>query len=120
MPPHETTLGSRFTRRIIKSPAASESIAAPGSEITVQAHRDTEQMRILVQDEGEGLPEEDCERVFDKFYRVWATDKKHAGTGLGLAIGRGFMEAMGGTITAANRNDRNGAVFILTLPIVLR
>ena len=92
----------------------------PGSEITVQAHRDTEQMRILVQDEGEGLPEEDCERVFDKFYRVWATDKKHAGTGLGLAIGRGFMEAMGGTITAANRNDRNGAVFILTLPIVLR
>ncbi|HEY4078191.1 MAG TPA: sensor histidine kinase KdpD [Rhizomicrobium sp.] len=89
----------------------------PGSEITVKAHRDGQQMRILVQDEGEGLPEEDRERVFDKFYRVWAADRKRAGTGLGLAIGRGFMEAMGGTITAGNRSDRSGAVFILTLPI---
>jgi two-component system sensor histidine kinase KdpD len=88
-----------------------------GSEIAVKAHRDGQQVRILVEDEGEGLPEEDRERVFDKFYRVWATDKKHAGTGLGLAIGRGFMEAMGGTITAANRRDRSGAIFILTLPI---
>jgi two-component system sensor histidine kinase KdpD len=40
-----------------------------------------------------------------------------AGTGLGLAIARGFMEAMGGTITAANRTDGQGAVFTLTLPV---
>ena len=73
--------------------------------------------RIAVEDEGPGLPEEDRERVFDKFYRVRASDKKRAGTGLGLAIARGFMEAMGGTITAANRSDHTGAVFTLTLPI---
>jgi two-component system sensor histidine kinase KdpD len=36
---------------------------------------------------------------------------------LGLAICRGFMEAMGGTISAANRPDRSGAVFTLALPV---
>ena len=40
-----------------------------------------------------------------------------AGTGLGLAISRGFIEALHGTITAANRTDRSGAVFTITLPI---
>jgi two-component system sensor histidine kinase KdpD len=40
-----------------------------------------------------------------------------AGTGLGLAISRGFVEAMHGTITAANRTDRSGAVFTIALPI---
>ena len=40
-----------------------------------------------------------------------------AGTGLGLAISRGFVEALGGTITAANRTDRSGAVFTIRLPI---
>jgi len=54
-----------------------------------------------------------------QFYRVWATDKKHAGTRLDLAIGHGLMEAMSGTIAAATRNDRSDVVFILTLPIVL-
>ncbi len=37
--------------------------------------------------------------------------------GLGLAICRGFVEAMGGTITAANRSDRVGAVFTIDLPV---
>ena len=40
-----------------------------------------------------------------------------AGTGLGLAISRGFVEAMHGTIVAANRTDRSGAVFTISLPI---
>ncbi len=40
-------------------------------------------------------------------------DQVRAGTGLGLAISRGFIEAMGGTIDAANRSDRSGAVFTI-------
>ena len=39
------------------------------------------------------------------------------GTGLGLAICRGFVEAMDGTISAANRPDRRGAMFVITLPV---
>ena len=68
-------------------------------------------------DEGDGLPPDDLERMFDKFYRVRGADRQRAGTGLGLAICRGFIEAMGGTITAANRTDRSGAVFTITLPV---
>jgi two-component system sensor histidine kinase KdpD len=71
---------------------------------------------LTVQDEGTGIPADDLERIFDKFYRVRATDKKRAGTGLGLAISRGFVEAMGGTITASNRTDRSGAVFTIRFP----
>ena len=91
--------------------------APQDSTIGLDAKRSGSAVIIHVADEGPGLPEEDRERVFDKFYRVRVADKKRAGTGLGLAIARGFMEAMGGAITAANRTDRGGAVFTLTLPV---
>ena len=44
-------------------------------------------------------------------------DQVRAGTGLGLSISRGFVEAMGGTILAANRTDRSGAIFTIRMPI---
>jgi two-component system sensor histidine kinase KdpD len=91
--------------------------APPGTTITLRVRCEGGTVRVQVLDEGDGLPEEERERVFDKFYRVRAGDRKRAGTGLGLAIARGFMEAMAGTITAANRTDRSGAVFTLTLPV---
>ena len=58
--------------------------------------------------------------MFDKFYRVRKGDRVRAGTGLGLAIARGFVEAMGGTVTAANRRDRSGACFTVALPVPSR
>jgi two-component system sensor histidine kinase KdpD len=91
--------------------------AHPGTNITLRARRESGTVRIMVMDEGPGLPDADREKVFDKFYRVRAGDSQRAGTGLGLAIARGFMEAMGGAITAANRSDGPGAVFTLTLPV---
>ena len=82
----------------------------------VAALRDGTLVRLRIMDEGDGIPPEDLERVFDKFYRVQAADRKRAGTGLGLAICRGFVEAMGGSIIASSRGDRRGAVFTITLP----
>jgi len=93
--------------------------APPGTEIRLRARRDGNLVRISVQDEGEGIPQGDIERIFDKFYRVQAGDRKPAGTGLGLAICRGFVEVMGGTISAANRQDRKGAIFTITFPVWL-
>ena len=90
--------------------------APAGSLITVRGRQDGDLVRIEVLDEGGGIPPEDVERIFDKFYRVHAQDRQRAGTGLGLAICRGFVEAMGGSVTAGNRRDRSGAVFTLTLP----
>jgi two-component system sensor histidine kinase KdpD len=91
--------------------------APPGTTILLRARREGAVVKMAILDEGPGLPDEERERIFDKFYRVRAGDRQRAGTGLGLAIARGFMEAMGGTITAANRSDRSGAVFTLTLPV---
>ncbi len=91
--------------------------APPGSHVRVEARRDGVKVRIAVLDEGEGIPPGDLERIFDKFYRVQASDRRRAGTGLGLAICRGFVEAMGGTIEAANRHDRSGAIFVIAFPV---
>jgi len=89
----------------------------PGSLIRVTARRVRDVVRLSVLDEGDGIPEADVERIFDKFYRARGADHGRAGTGLGLAICRGFVEAMHGTITAANRADRRGAVFTISLPV---
>ncbi|WP_342104269.1 sensor histidine kinase KdpD [Methylobacterium sp. SI9] len=94
--------------------------APEGSAVTVRALREGADMRLTVLDEGDGLPEADTERVFDKFYRARKGDRVRAGTGLGLAIARGFVEAMGGTVTAANRSDRRGACFTIALPVAAR
>ena len=88
-----------------------------GSTIRLQSWRDGQSVLLQVLDEGAGIPPEDLERIFDKFYRVRKVDTQRAGTGLGLAICRGFVEAMHGTVVAANRADRSGAVFTITLPV---
>jgi two-component system sensor histidine kinase KdpD len=90
--------------------------APPGALIAIKAWRDSGRVTVQVVDEGPGIPPADLERVFDKFYRGGVADRRRAGTGLGLAICRGFVEAMRGTITAANRTDRSGAVFTMQLP----
>jgi two-component system, OmpR family, sensor histidine kinase KdpD len=89
-----------------------------GSPINIRATRDGELVEIEVVDEGTGIPPEDLERIFDKFYRVHAQDRRRAGTGLGLAICRGFVEALGGWIEARNRRDRSGAVLTIRMPVV--
>jgi two-component system sensor histidine kinase KdpD len=88
-----------------------------GSNVTVKGELTSERVRLSISDSGDGIPADDIERIFDKFYRVQASDHKRAGTGLGLAISRGFIESMGGTLNAANRADGRGAVFSITLPI---
>ncbi len=94
--------------------------AREGTTIRVQSWQDQGQVVLRILDEGDGIPPADEERVFDKFYRARKGDSVRPGTGLGLAISRGFIEAMAGTITAANRTDRNGAVFTLRLPVLAR
>jgi two-component system, OmpR family, sensor histidine kinase KdpD len=91
--------------------------APAGSTIRVHGWRENESIMLQILDEGEGIPPADLEHIFDKFYRAQKGDQVRAGTGLGLAISRGFVEALKGTIAAANRTDRSGAVFTIRLPI---
>jgi two-component system, OmpR family, sensor histidine kinase KdpD len=91
--------------------------APAGTTIRVTGWQDRGAVYLQVIDEGDGIPLADIERIFDKFYRAQKGDQVRAGTGLGLAISRGFIEALNGTITAANRADRSGAVFTIRMPI---
>ncbi|WP_064685780.1 sensor histidine kinase [Rhizobium bangladeshense] len=90
--------------------------APAGSVIQIEGWADADNVVVQVSDEGPGIPPADLARVFDTFYRVRKGDQVRAGTGLGLSICRGFIEAMGGTITAGNRRGRPGAVFTIRLP----
>jgi two-component system sensor histidine kinase KdpD len=91
--------------------------APAGTTIRVAGWQDRGAVYLQVIDEGDGIPPTDLERIFDKFYRAQKGDQVRAGTGLGLAISRGFVEALHGTITAANRTDRSGAVFTIRMPV---
>jgi two-component system, OmpR family, sensor histidine kinase KdpD len=91
--------------------------APAGSTIRIRSWRDAGAICLQILDEGDGIPPEDLSNIFDKFYRAQKGDHVRAGTGLGLAISRGFVEAMHGTIIAANRTDRTGAVLTIRLPV---
>jgi two-component system, OmpR family, sensor histidine kinase TctE len=79
-----------------------------GGETTATVHRDG---RVSVADRGGGVPPEDREHVFDRFWR--GRGPKTEGAGLGLAIVREIMKAHGGTV-AVDDNPGGGALFILT------
>ncbi|TGN88219.1 sensor histidine kinase KdpD [Bradyrhizobium yuanmingense] len=89
----------------------------PETTISIRGRRDSGHVVLEVADEGAGIPSDELESVFDKFYRVQKGDHVRPGTGLGLAISRGFVEAMRGTISAANRSERSGAVLTIRLPV---
>jgi two-component system sensor histidine kinase KdpD len=90
--------------------------APAGSTVTVEGRPSCGGVVLRIADEGPGLAPGDTERVFEKFYRASKGDRQRAGTGLGLAICRGFVEALGGAIHAANRVGGAGAVFTIVFP----
>jgi two-component system sensor histidine kinase KdpD len=85
----------------------------PGTKICMKAFMDNTIPTLRIDDTGNGFPEDSIPRLFDKFYRVPGTTS--GGTGLGLSIAKGFVDAHGATITAAN-NEYGGAQITITLP----
>ncbi len=73
-------------------------------------------VEFWVEDTGEGVPEAEQTRVFDRFARVQYTQRKSDGSGLGLAIVRAIVEAHGGRVGLSSQIGV-GSVFTLTLPI---
>jgi two-component system, OmpR family, sensor histidine kinase KdpD len=87
-----------------------------GSLITLRVREGADGMAVQVLDEGPGIPPAALAHLFNKFYRVETGGWKPRGTGLGLAISRGFLQAMGGSIEAANRVGTRGAIFTIKVP----
>ncbi len=84
----------------------------PGTGIDIEARILPEGAMLSVADEGIGIPVEDLERVFNKFFRVQRPDGV-SGTGLGLSICKGIVEAHGGRIWAENRPSGGTVVKII-------
>jgi two-component system sensor histidine kinase KdpD len=87
----------------------------PGSSIVIYAVQRGEFVRVMVYDNGPGLPRGREEAIFEKFTRGEKESAK-PGVGLGLAICRAIVEAHGGSIGAAN-SPLGGAAVVFTLPV---
>jgi two-component system, OmpR family, sensor histidine kinase ChvG len=105
------------------------SFAPAGTDVRLTVRRDDTDpdlpLRVLVEDDGPGIPDENLETVFQRFYTSRPRGTAFgANSGLGLSIVRQIVEAHGGRVSAANRTDASGAVtgarFEVALPVVGR
>ena len=88
----------------------------PGGSVTVTLRRAEDTVELEVADTGVGIPQEDLDKVFRRFYRVdKARSRAAGGTGLGLSIVRDTVLAHGGTVSA-RAGEAGGSVFLVTFP----
>jgi signal transduction histidine kinase len=94
----------------------------PGGTVSVRAERHGDQLLVAVTDEGDGIPEADRDRVFERFTR--GERAADGGTGLGLAIARWVVQLHHGTIAVVDpdgrpspNRDRPGCRIHVTLPL---
>jgi two-component system phosphate regulon sensor histidine kinase PhoR len=87
----------------------------PGGEVVLSAWAEAGFVRFSVKDSGVGIPADDLERIFERFYKA---DRSRAsgGTGLGLSIARHIVEGHGGKIWAESVEGR-GSTFHFTVPV---
>jgi signal transduction histidine kinase len=86
-----------------------------GGSVFVTVVRDTNFVEFQVEDDGNGIPEAERTRIFDRGVRL---DSGKPGTGLGLAIVRDVAEIYGGSVTADESEDLGGLLVRLRLPVV--
>lgn len=85
------------------------------SAITVAVEERVDDLVVSVTDEGCGIPPEDLERIFERFYQSAGPQLSRRGTGIGLAIVRRFVELHGGEVWVESTVDE-GSTFFFSLP----
>jgi len=101
----ERVLANLFSNALRYSP--------PGRPPELRAELDGRAVLLEVVDHGPGVPDEQKERIFEPFTRI---GDRHPGVGLGLAVAKGFAEAMGGRISAAD-TPGGGLTVSVVLPV---
>jgi two-component system OmpR family sensor kinase len=87
-----------------------------GTHVEVTVRREGEELVLAVRDHGAGLPEDEGNLLFERFWRAErGRERGRAGAGLGLAIVAGIVVAHGGTTDAGNAPG-GGACFVVRLP----
>jgi len=95
------------------------SFSPPGGVISVAVRRDPRHVVFSVTDQGPGIPEENRESIFERFYSERPSSEAFGlHSGLGLSIARQIVQSLGGQIYADNRDDgQTGARFTVRLPL---
>jgi signal transduction histidine kinase len=114
-PPRVVADRSRMSQVLANLMVNAIRYAPNGTPILVAAHRKGDALRIEIRDHGPGIPTEDRQRIFDKFFRG-QTSNGTAGSGLGLAIARSLVTLHGGTLEY-EENPGGGASFVTSLPV---
>lgn len=117
----ESPLSQVFRNLIDNARSFSTLSKAPRPQVRVSVRRQGRQVVAAVEDDGPGIPPENLESVFERFYTARPRGAAFGGhSGLGLSIARQIVEAHGGQIQAENRIGEDGAVlgarFTVTLP----
>ncbi|SKA32156.1 two-component system, OmpR family, sensor histidine kinase ChvG [Enhydrobacter aerosaccus] len=88
------------------------SFSPPGSRIVIELSRETRNgpFVVTIDDEGPGIPEDNLESIFQRFYSERPTEHFGQHSGLGLSICRQIMETYGGSISASNRKAPDGRI----------
>jgi two-component system sensor histidine kinase ChvG len=113
---------SQVFRNLIDNARSFNALSAdPDPQVRLTLRRSGRQAIAAVEDDGPGLPVENLETVFDRFYTARPKGAAFGGhSGLGLSIARQIVEAHGGKIHAENRIDPDGRVagarFVISLP----
>ncbi|HET7446413.1 MAG TPA: sensor histidine kinase [Methyloceanibacter sp.] len=94
---------SRLSQVIVNLLDNAISFSPPGGRVAVLARRIGHEIQIAVEDEGPGIPEENLERVFERFYTDRPQENFGQNSGLGLNISRQIAVAHGGRLWAENR-----------------
>jgi len=92
-----------------------------GGQIRISGEKDQsrEEVEILIEDSGIGIPVDEIDKIFDRFYRVDKARSETRGTGLGLSIAQEIVKAHNGTITVKS-SSQQGSIFRVTLPLKIR
>lgn len=77
--------------------------APEGSKIHILIEETSLAITVSIQDQGEGIPEQEIPKIFNRFYRVRKNGQKTDGVGIGLALSKSIIEAQGGILTAYSR-----------------
>jgi len=93
---------------------------SPDGEVRVMAVEEGRHIKVIIEDNGSGISEEELPRIFERFYRVEKTrSRDYGGTGLGLSIARKIIEAHGGRIWI-NSSLGYGTKVFFTLPVLIQ
>jgi two-component system, OmpR family, sensor histidine kinase ChvG len=121
---------SRLSQVIVNLLDNAISFSPPGGRVAVVARRSGPEIQIAIEDEGPGIPEENLERIFERFYTDRPQENFGQNSGLGLNISRQIAVAHGGRLWAENRppagmgrgkgdasvGRSGGARFVIRLP----